>query len=314
MGKVLDVLRQAEAKCDGAAVAPPAGEPAKDDLVSDFGGEDVPFIEVGPARSLEGSAAVLALRPSRLRIAPQPPADAGPILDTSPASAVAGPVGVCLRPLPDGLTLLPPGQRFAPELIAFHQPEHPAVAEYRQLARVLLDGTVPGPARVLLCAGVGPGAGVTSVVLNLAVCLAGRGGPRVLVVDADESRPTIAERLGLRGRPGLAELLAGSESLDRVLQETGLTNLTALTAGRADGDRPRGAAGDAFRPVLRQLRDRFDVVLIDGGAGAAALPGPCDAVYLVAPQAAADAPATAELVRTLLRQGVPLRGCIVTGR
>src|SRR5262249_44195470 len=148
---------------------------------------------------------------------------------------------------------LPPAQRFAPDLIAFHQPEHPAAAEYRQLARALLGGTVAGPARVLLCAGAAPGAGVTSVVLNLAVCLAGSEGLRVVVADADESRPTFAERLGLRGRPGLAEVLAGSESLDEALQETGLENLTALTAGRADADRPGCAAGGACRPVLRQL-------------------------------------------------------------
>jgi Mrp family chromosome partitioning ATPase len=312
MAKVLDVLRQAEVK--GNAQAAPAGEPVKDDLVSDFGGDDVPFIEVGPARSLEGSAAVLAARQPRLRIAPPPPADAGPLLDTSVPGAVAGPVGVSLRPLPGGLALLPPGQRFAPELIAFHQPDHPAVAEYRRLAQALLEGSVPGPARVLLCAGVGPAVGVTRVVLNLAVCFAASGDLRVVVVDADESRPTVAERLGLRGRPGLAEVLAGSESLGGALQETGLANLTALTAGRADPDRPRSAAGEAIRPVLRQLRDRFDVVLLDGGAGAATLPGPCDAVYLIAPQAAADALTTTELVRTLLRKGVPLRGCILTGR
>jgi Mrp family chromosome partitioning ATPase len=312
MAKVLDVLRQAEAKCDDIAAASPAGESAKDDFVPNFGGEDVPFVEVGPARSLEGSAAVLAVLPPRLRIAPQPPADAGPILDIS--AAIGGPLGVCLRPLPDGLALRPPGERFATDLLAFHQPEHPAVAEYRQLARTLLEGAVPGAARVLLCAGTGPTVGATSVVLNLAVCLAGPGDRRVLVVDANLSRPTVAERLGLRGRPGLAEVLAGTESLDRALQETGLANLTALTAGRASRERSGGAGREAFRPVLRQLRDRFDVVLIDGGADAAALPGPCDAVYLVVPQTAADTPATADLARALLRQGVPLRGCILTGR
>jgi Mrp family chromosome partitioning ATPase len=312
MGKVLDVLRHSEAKCDEAAGTLPGGAPAKEDVGSDLGG-DVPFIEVGPARSMEGSAAVLAARPPRLRIAPQLPADAGPILDTSSAVGAPTPVGVRLRPLPDGLTLPPPVRRFASELIALHQPDHPAAAEYRQLARLLLEGRAPQMSRAILCAGTGSASGVTEVVLNLAVCLAG-AGTAVVVVDAGELRPTNAERLGLCGRPGLAEVLAGTESLGRALQETGLDNLTALTAGGGDPRRLGGAAGEAFRPVLRQLRDRFDVVLVDGGADAAILGRACDAVYLIVPHAQADAPTTADLARTLLRKGVPLRGCILTGR
>jgi len=301
------VLRRAEVKRDAGEAA---GEPAEVDFVSDSANEEVPFIEVGPARSLEASAAVLAARPQRLRIAPQPPTDAGPILDPAAASPA---LAVCLRPLPAGLALLPPERRFARDIITFHQPEHPAGGEYRQLAAALLEGASPGQAQVLLCAGVGPGAGTTSVVLNLAVCLAG-SGLRVVVVDAAEPRPAIAERLGLRGEPGLAEVLAGSESLDRALQETGLERLTALTAGHAGEERPARAIGEASRPVLRQLRDRFDVVLIDSGTDAAGLGQACDAVYLVAPHAEADAVATAERVRALLKHGAPLRGCILTGR
>jgi hypothetical protein len=65
--------------------------------------------------------------------------------------------------------------------------------------------------------------------------------------------------------------------------------------------------------VLRQLRDRFDVVLIDAGSDAGGLGNACDAAYLVAPHAHAEAPATAERVRALLRKGTALRGCILTG-
>lgn len=309
MGRMLDVMRQAEANRNGGAGAEADRAPAEGDFVSDLADGEVPFIEVGPARSLEASPAVLAAQPPRLRIAPQPSAAAGPILHVPAAAAESAPAGVRLRPLAGGLALLPLQQRFAPDLIAFHQPDHPAGAEYRQLAAALLHGAAPGPARVLLCTGIAPGAGATGVVLNLAVCLAGPGGRRVVVVDADGARPAVAERLGLRGRPGLAEVLAGSESLDGALQETGLDNLTALTAGH-----PVCSPGEACRPVLRLLRDRFDVVLIDGGAGAGGIEETCDAVYLVVPHAQADAPATKDRVRALLTKGVPLRGCILTGR
>jgi hypothetical protein len=60
MARMLDVLRQAEAKRNGDGAAPPEPDPADDDFVSEGANEEVPFIEVGPARSLEASSAVLA--------------------------------------------------------------------------------------------------------------------------------------------------------------------------------------------------------------------------------------------------------------
>jgi Mrp family chromosome partitioning ATPase len=214
--------------------------------------------------------------------------------------------------LPDDLALPGPGQRLSTDLIAFHQPNHPATAEYRQLATALSTGSSAGPSRVLLCLGVAPGAGTTTVVLNLAVCFAASEGQRVVVVDAAEARPAVADRLGLRGHPGLAEVLAGSESLEQALQETGVARLTALTAGRAEGQGVTRLIDEACRPVLRLLRDRFDVVLIDGGTRAGGLGRACDAAYLVVPRGEAEARATSERARTLLGEGAPLRGCIRT--
>jgi Mrp family chromosome partitioning ATPase len=289
MGRMLEALRQAGTRRNGDGEAPPA----EDDFISDFANEEVPFIEVGPERSVEASPAVLGAEPPRLRLA-APPAE--PL----PAAVVS------LRPP------LSPNQRFARELVAFHQPDAPAAAEYRRLAAALFQGAIPGPAHVLLCAGVAAGSGATTVALNLGIGLAGRDGRNVIIVDAECAQPAVAERLGLRARPGLADVLAGRESLDRALQETGLENLTALAAGVADGEWRASHSGEAFRPVLRLLRDRFDVVLIDGGLEVGGVAEACDAAYLVVSQAAAGAAATAERARSLLRQGVPLRGCIVT--
>src|SRR5689334_6538453 len=105
MGRMLEVLRLAEAKRDGDGTPAPGAD--DEHFVSDFANEEVPFIEVGPARSMEASSAVLAA-PPRLRIAPRPPADAGPVLDPGPEPLP--PLGVCLRPLPAGLGL-PPAER-----------------------------------------------------------------------------------------------------------------------------------------------------------------------------------------------------------
>jgi Mrp family chromosome partitioning ATPase len=314
MGRMFDVLRQAEATRD-AGEAPTAPTSAPEDFVFDATNEEVPFIEVGPARSVEASPAVLAVQSPRLRIAPfveaQRDAEADRPRDGDTLAPSVRPstpaASVSLRALPARA----PEQRFAPDLIAYHHPDHPSAAEYRAVAAALL---APGTSGVRLCMGIADAVGTTSVVLNLAVCLATTAGLRVIVVDANVSRPAVAERLGLRGRPGLAEVLDGSESLDRVLQPTGVERLTALTAGQFDGHKARAKIGEACRPVLRLLRDRCDVVLIDGGLDADDLGRISDAVYLVVPQVRADDAATTERSWALLHQGVPLCSCIVTGR
>src|SRR5262249_26850295 len=140
---------------------------------------------------------------------------------------------------------------------------------------------------------------------------------RVGVVDANRHQPAVAERLGLPEVPGLAEVLTGRVALGQVLQETGQANLVALSAGAA-GLAVR-LAGESTRALLRQLRERFDLVLIDTPcwpSEPALLPlaGLCEAVYLVSPETEADLPETIHLVQELTEQGVPLRGHLLTGR
>ena len=55
-----------------------------------------------------------------------------------------------------------------------------------------------------------PGEGKTVTAVNLALAAA-RANPerRILLIDADLRRGQVAEVLGIRGKPGLAELLAG---------------------------------------------------------------------------------------------------------
>jgi Mrp family chromosome partitioning ATPase len=305
MGRMMDALERAGATRAAQAAPPPAPE---EDVVLVPDDADVPFIEIGPSRSLEASAGVLAMTAAqRLRLVPPP----APEAEAAPAPSRPAAVSVSFRPLP------PPAPGLSPDLIAFHQPEHPASEQYRTLAAALRHGLPAGACHVLLCAALAPYAGSTSVVLNLAISLARHGGGRVVVVDAHSGRPAVAEGLGLRGRPGLAEVLAGTESLEHALQPTGVAGLTALAAGEVELARSLRALGETCRPVLRQLRDRFDVVLIDGadpeGAPeAAALAAACDAVFLVVTRDDAEAPATDGRVRALLRQGIPVRGCIVT--
>ena len=132
-------------------------------------------------------------------------------------------------------------------------------------------------------------------------------------------RPAIAKRLGLPLAPGLHEVLAGTTSLQRALQETGQLNLQALTAGEMTAPGSSRLAGEAMRSVLRHLRSRFDLALVDtlpwdGRPDVVALGSYCDSVYLVVRQADAQKPEITELLQLIPQQGSRLRGCILTQR
>ncbi len=261
-------------------------EPADDDTA-------VPFIEVGPSRLIEGSPDVLAVQPV-------PTFSPAPAADERPA--------VTFQPLPSPV-VAPPG--IAPQVIAFHNPAHAASAQYRELLAAVLAAVPARSARALFLTGSTPGVGTTTIALNLAVTAA-RQGRRVAVVDAAR-RSAVAARLALCDRPGLNEVLAGTASLDEALQETEQPGLVALTGGAPSAAAPRAA--EAYRWLLRQLRQRFDLVLLDGppwtGRLESTAPGAaCDAAFLVV-AAGEDA---GDLLRDVPAHGVRLVGSVVATR
>jgi Mrp family chromosome partitioning ATPase len=294
MGKLLDLMKQTASRRPNGQPRP-VDEPERV-VESDDLEEEIPFIEVGPNKSLEASASVLSHTPPP---APPPPAPAADTVVFRPALAEAGG---------------PRRPRFAPEIVAFHEPDHPVSTQYRDLMTAVLASAGPPP-RVLLFATTRPDADAGGVVLNLAV-VAARAGRHVAVVDASRRPPGVAERLGLPERPGLTEVLFGATPLDRAVQSSDLAHLSLLAAG---GSPPGGGvrfAAETVRSVLRQLRQRLDLVLVRGpfwdGPDAAALGAACDAVYLVVAAADAGSPQLDDLVQSL-PNGVRLAGYVLSG-
>jgi Mrp family chromosome partitioning ATPase len=264
---------------------------------------EIPFIEVGGA-SVDGSPDVLAVAVP-MSLLPHP---------TVAIAAAAPEPEIAFESVADSLVDTDPDNRFAPELIAHHDPSHPVSRQYQQLLDHVLS-CVQAPA-VLLLSGASAGAGTTTAVLNLAVTQAARGG-RVVLVDACVAKPNIAGRLGLTPTPGLTEVFTGEVSLLRALREIGVPNLSILTGGEA-ACRP-SLAIRSFPGVLTQLRKRFDQIFVDSpawhdGPEMAALAACCDAMFLVTPQGSYHAPEFTRLLKRLPRQGIRLAGCVMTHR
>lgn len=298
MGRMLEALKRVP---NGRPAEPEVALrtfPAAVDTAETAEDEAIPFIEVGGPR-----------------VGPAAPAEPSARTPTVVPESKSLPRTVVFQPLPAPAALPTPArERFAAELIAFHQPKHAVSGQYRALLAGLLAQLPAARPQVLLFTAPEPSIGTTTILLNVALTAAMQNHLRVGVIDANWKRPAVAERLGLPFMPGLREVLACRVPLTHALQETGQPNLQALTAGAESANGVR-LVGEPMWGLLRQLRERFDLVLMDapcwdGRPEVVALGCACDAVYLVLTET--ETPPANELIQALPRQGVPLRGCVLT--
>lgn len=103
-----------------------------------------------------------------------------------------------------------------------------------------------------------PGEGKTFVALNLAMSLAMELDNTVLLVDADVSRPSILERLGLPPARGLLDVLTDPAcGLEDVLLRTDVDKLALLPAGRSHAHATELLASDAMSRLVQELATRY---------------------------------------------------------
>jgi capsular exopolysaccharide synthesis family protein len=116
----------------------------------------------------------------------------------------------------------------------------------------------------LLVTSAQPREGKTSTSLNLALGLAQRGVP-VVIVDADLRRPGISRALALsENGAGLSSLLSGAHTLDEVLRQfEAVPNLWVLPAGPQPPNPADLLSSSTMENVLQGLRERFEHLVVD---------------------------------------------------
>ena len=123
------------------------------------------------------------------------------------------------------------------------------------------------PLRVVAVTSGKGGVGKTNIACNLAV-LAARGGRKVLLIDADLGLANADIVLGIAPHHHLGHLLDGSVPLDDILAE-GPHGLRIIAASTGVQELTQLQDGQKLRLVdaLEEIEDRFDLVIIDCGAG-----------------------------------------------
>ena len=166
-------------------------------------------------------------------------------------------------PLLSVMPLMPSGRDTNLARLMVEEPFSRASEAVRTLAaHVALETAEGSTSQSVLIGSSDAGEGKSTVALWLSTIVAG-GGQRVLLIDGDHRRGSIARRLNGRRTPGLVELLSGTASIGQAVQYDAVTGLDYIAAG-APTSRPFGADELArLRTLLAELKHSYPLVVID---------------------------------------------------
>lgn len=218
----------------------------------------------------------------------------------------------------------------------FDDPDSPYAEALRRLATNIVFSNPDRVARTLMFTSALQQEGKSTTLANLGVALAALGN-RVVLVDLDLRRPSLASLFGVHRLNGLTDVTVGRRPLEEALFPVQLAELEKPEAGADPSDLwsqgslhllPTGplplspgefVASEALAErVLSPLRERFDYVLVDsppaGVVGdAIRLAARVDGIVSVTRLGLASRGALSDLHRQLTDAPAPPLGVVVTG-
>jgi polysaccharide biosynthesis transport protein len=224
----------------------------------------------------------------------------------------------------------PPSRRLEADgrLVMMEEPNGPRAESFRILATNLGFVTLDRHIQSVMITSAIEGEGKSITIANLAVTLA-RSGQRVALVDLDLRRPRLDTLFRLQG-PGVTQVAMGWEPLENALVQIEIPSFLAardsheqgslevLPAGAIPPDRATFVDSQALTDVLQRVRERVDLLLIDGppalsGGGAAALSRKVDGILVVTRVNVVRRPMLQELARILALMPARVLGFVATG-
>lgn len=201
-------------------------------------------------------------------------------------------------------------------LVVSDRAQDPAAEAFRGLRTNLRYTDIDKAHRVIVVTSAVAGEGKSTVVANLAIAM-GASGMRVMVIDADLRRPTLASLFGMERSVGLTRVLAGSLRLHQAVQSYAGGQVEVLASGPVPPNPSELLASNQMRRLLDELRRDYDAVLIDSPpvlpvTDAVALAPATDGVVLVTRHGSTSAPQVESALAAVRAVSVEPLGFVLT--
>lgn len=208
----------------------------------------------------------------------------------------------------------------AESLIPFYERSSLVTEQYRSLRTRLLSSNPNYEHRLFAITSAVPKEGKSVTTLNLGCILAEIRHLKVLVVDGDFRRSSLAHMLNQPIGPGLADVLAGHATYEQVVQSTPIPNLNFIPAGSTQG---RSAAelltASSAQAAFKRLRDEYHYTIVDTPPATTVtdvgiIGQMCHGVIVIIRLHRTHEAAAKRAVRLLQVNNIPIVGCLLVGR
>ena len=143
-----------------------------------------------------------------------------------------------------------------------------AAAEAYKLLRTKLQFSFAdeGDCRIIGVSSAIHGEGKSLTSVNLAYSMS-QLGKRVLVIDCDMRRPSLAEKMPLDKSYGLSNYLTGQSGSEKLIQYCGIRDderaFHAISSGRVPPNPMELLSSSRMEKMLEQLREKYDYIIMD---------------------------------------------------
>src|SRR6056297_1816904 len=150
------------------------------------------------------------------------------------------------------------------DILAYMQdkPTSAAMEAVRNLRTSLLLSNVDNPPKVIISTSSLPGEGKTTNALALAYNFVGMG-KKVLLIEGDIRRRTLNEYFKNVPKHGIVSMLAGERSFDDVVFRPAEFDADIMPGDKSRINAADFFSSDKFRDFVTEMRDLYDVIIID---------------------------------------------------
>ncbi len=220
-------------------------------------------------------------------------------------------------PLDAPLTL---AKGLSESLVPYYERSSAITEQYRSFRTRLLSQNPHYEHRTLAITSAVPKEGKSVTAMNLAISLAEIRHLKVLVVDCDFRRGSLARMLNQPESPGLAEVLRGEITYSEAIRHTPIPNLFLIPAGNTSQRAATSLlASAAANPVFQRMQNDYHYTIIDTPPATTVsdigiIGQMCNGVVIVIRLNRTDETAAKRTVRLLQVNNIPIMGCLLVGK